>query len=58
MRGLDVTPTMVERLKLVGDEETANALGIIIDGEITHVSVEKRRFDYLFGTDRSDPVST
>ena len=27
-RGLDVTPTMINRLKSVGDEETAQALGI------------------------------
>ena len=36
-RGLDVTPTMIDRLKLVGDEETANALGILMTDEITHV---------------------
>ena len=29
-RGLDVTPTMIDRLKLGGDEEAANALCIIM----------------------------
>jgi uncharacterized ferritin-like protein (DUF455 family) len=29
-RGLDVTPTMIDRLKSVGNEETANALGTIV----------------------------
>jgi uncharacterized ferritin-like protein (DUF455 family) len=44
-RGLDVTPTMIDRLKSVGDEEVANALGIIMIDEITHASVGKPRFD-------------
>ena len=57
-RGLDVTPTMIDRLKSVGDEETANALGIIMTDEITHVSVGKRWFDYMCGMNRLDPVST
>ena len=57
-RGLDVTPTMIDRLKSVGDDETANALGIIMTDEITHVSVGKRWFDYMCGMDRLDPVST
>jgi uncharacterized ferritin-like protein (DUF455 family) len=57
-RGLDVTPTMIDRLKSVGDEETANALGIIMTDEITHVSVGKRWFDCMCGMDRHDRVST
>ena len=56
-RGLDVTPTMIDRLKSVGDEETANALDIIMIDEITHASVGKRWFDYTCGMDRLDPVS-
>ena len=57
-RGLDVTPTMIDRLKLVGDKETANTLGIIMSDEIRHVSVGNRWFVYMCGTDRRDPVST
>ena len=57
-RGLDVTPTMIDRLKSVNDAETATALGIIMTDEITHVSVGKRWFDYMCGMDRLDPVST
>ena len=41
-RGLNVPPTMIDRLKLVGDEETANALCIVMSNEITHVSLGKR----------------
>ena len=56
-RGLDVTSTMIDRLKSVGDEKTANALGIIMTDEITHVSVGKRWFDYMCGMDHLDTVS-
>ena len=54
-RGLDVTPTMIDRLKLVGDEEAANALCIIMSNEITHVSVVKRWFECMCGIDRLNP---
>ena len=57
-RGLDVTPTMIDRLKSVGDDETANALGIIMSDEITHVLVGKRWFNYMCGINRLDLVST
>ena len=53
-----MTPTMIDQLKSVGDEKTANALGIIMTDEITHVSVGKRWFDYMWGMDHLDPVST
>ena len=35
--GLNVAPTMIDQLKLVGDEETANALCIIMNMKGTHV---------------------
>lgn len=54
--GLDVTPTVINRLKLVGDKETANALCIIMSNKITNVLVGKRWFDYMHGIDRLDPV--
>ena len=46
-RGLDVTPGMIVKLKMVGDEESAAALQIIHDDEITHVAAGKRWFDWL-----------
>ena len=55
---LVISRRRIDRSKLVGDEETANALGIIMTDEITHVSVGKRWFDYVCGMDRLDPVST
>ena len=57
-RGLDVTPTMIDRLKSVVDEETTNALGIIMTDEVTNVSVGKRWFDFMCDMDRLDPIST
>ena len=49
---------MIDQLKSVGDEESANALGMIMTDEITHASVGKRWFDYMCGMDHLDPVST
>ena len=57
-RGFDVPPTMIDRLKLIVDEEAANALCIIMSNEIKHVSLEKRWFECLCGIDRRNPVST
>ena len=57
-RGFDVPPTMIDRLKLVGDEEAANALCIIMSNETTHVSVGKHWFECMCGTGRLNPVST
>ena len=49
---------MIDRLKLVDDEEAANALCITMNDEIIHVSVGKRFFDYMCGSDDLDSVST
>ena len=49
---------MIDRLKLVDDEEAANALCITMNDEIIHVSVGKRFFDYMCGSDVLDSVST
>jgi uncharacterized ferritin-like protein (DUF455 family) len=57
-RGLNVPPTMIDRLKLVGAEEAANALFIIMSNEITHGSVGKCWFECMCGIDRRNPVST
>lgn len=46
-RGLDVTPTMMERLRAVGDEETAALLGIILRDEIGHVAIGTRWFRHV-----------
>ena len=46
-RGLDVTPGMIERLRAVGDVQTADCLGIILRDEVGHVAAGSRWFRYL-----------
>lgn len=46
-RGLDVTPSMIERLQSVGDQGTVSILRIILRDEIGHVAVGSRWFRYL-----------
>ena len=57
-RGFDVPSTIIDRLKLIGDEEAANALCIIMSNEIANVSVGKCWFEFMCGIDRLNPVST
>ena len=57
-RGLDVTPAMIDRLRAVGDDESADAFAIIMHDEVGHVGVGKRWFDYVCGLQRLDPVSS
>ena len=57
-RGLNVPPTVIDRLKLVGDEEAANALCIVMSNEITHVSLGKSWFECMCDIDRLNPIST
>ena len=46
-RGLDVTPGMIERLRSVGDHDTADRLGIILHEEVGHVAIGSRWFRWL-----------
>lgn len=57
-RGLDVTPAMIEKLKAVGDQESAAILQIIFDEEIGHVACGKRWFDFLCERQNQDPQKT
>lgn len=43
-RGLDVAPSMIERLRQSGDSESAEILNIIYHDEIEHVSIGNRWF--------------
>jgi uncharacterized ferritin-like protein (DUF455 family) len=43
-RGLDVTPTMLERVREAGDLSGARILARILDDEIRHVAVGTRHF--------------
>lgn len=46
-RGLDVTPTMIERMTRFGDAQTASVLQTIYDDEIGHVAVGSRWFHFV-----------
>lgn len=46
-RGLDVTPGMIGRFRVAGDEETAACLEIILRDEVGHVAAGTRWFRHL-----------
>ena len=46
-RGLDVTPGMIERLRAVGDDDTAERLVIILRDEVGHVAIGSHWFRWL-----------
>jgi uncharacterized ferritin-like protein (DUF455 family) len=46
-RGLDVTPGMIDRLRAVGDQDTADRLVIILRDEVGHVAIGSRWFRWL-----------
>lgn len=43
-RGLDVTPGMIRKLRVHGDERTAQILEVILEQEIGHVAIGSRWF--------------
>ncbi len=45
-RGLDVTPGMIERLRVAGDLETVAALEVILKEEVGHVAIGSRWFRF------------
>lgn len=56
-RGLDVTPAMIEKLRAAGDEDSALALQIIHDDEITHVAAGRCWFEWEAKRRGVEPVS-
>ena len=57
-RGLDVTLPMIERLRVAGDDQSANCLQVIHDDEIGHVAVGKKWFDWLCEDRGIEPIPT
>jgi uncharacterized ferritin-like protein (DUF455 family) len=57
-RGLDVTPGIMQKLSLAGDEQAENILGIILRDEIGHVAVGNRWFKYLCAQKGLSPLET
>ncbi len=56
-RGLDVTPSMIEKLQHVGDYKSADLLKIIYTDEIDHVAAGARWFKYVAKSLKLQPVS-
>ncbi len=46
-RGLDVTPTMIDRFGRIGDEKSVNVLNIILKDEMGHVAIGSRWFHHF-----------
>jgi uncharacterized ferritin-like protein (DUF455 family) len=57
-RGLDVTPGILEKLRVAGDDRSAAILEIILRDEIGHVTIGTRWFRYLCAERNLDPDST
>ena len=57
-RGLDVTPTMIEKLRAAEDEASAEVLEVIYRDEIGHVAIGRRWFGWLCQERGLDPVET
>lgn len=57
-RGLDVTPGMIEKLKSVGDHESAAVLSVIYEDEIGHVALGRTWFGAICEAANLDPAAT
>ena len=57
-RGLDVTPVMIERMRLAGDEPSARILERIFADEIRHVRCGTTWFGKVCEELQSDPAAT
>jgi len=57
-RGLDVTPGMIKKLVSVGDQTSADILGIIYDEEIPHVATGTRWFLHICKRENLNPEHT
>ena len=57
-RGLDVTPSIINRLRQIGDEKTIEILEIILRDEIGHVSIGSRWFNFFCDQRQIDPEKT
>ena len=55
-RGLDVTPSLQEKMRETGDIESADVLKIIYEDEKGHVAVGAKWFRFLCARERKDPA--
>jgi uncharacterized ferritin-like protein (DUF455 family) len=56
-RGLDVTPSMRDRLRELGDEASAKIFDVIYEDEKGHVAVGAKWFRFLCARERKDPAA-
>lgn len=57
-RGLDVTPSLQDKMRETGDIESADVLKVIYEDEKGHVAVGAKWFRFLCARERKDPVAT
>lgn len=57
-RGLDVSPSMIDKLEKSGDHRAVEILQLILCEEIGHVRIGTRWFNYLCQQRQCDPYST
>lgn len=57
-RGLDVTPAMIEKLRVAGDIESVAALEVILREEVGHVEIGSRWFNYCCQQRQLPPQET
>lgn len=57
-RGLDVTPGMIDKLRMAGDDASVAALEVIYRDEISHVACGKRWFHAVCMATGEDPLQS
>lgn len=57
-RGLDVTPSMMHRVREIGDDETLAILEIILREEVRHVAIGTHWFRHLCAQRGLEPIQT
>ncbi len=57
-RGLDVTPSLQEKMRETGDFESAEVLRVIYEDEKGHVAIGAKWFRFLCARERKDPART
>ncbi|WP_127599105.1 ferritin-like domain-containing protein [Nitratireductor alexandrii] len=55
-RGLDVTPSLIDKMTETGDDETAAILDIIYTDEKKHVAIGAKWFRFYCARERTDPA--
>jgi len=57
-RGLDVTPSLQEKMRETGDIESADVLNVIYEDEKGHVAIGAKWFRFLCARQKRDPART